>query len=71
MHRTSLAQAEAPVFAGDMGYKGLHFAVRFHFAGGDAGSFLPKNVIDAASAEGIALEYYRSYDARAVALDWL
>lgn len=54
-----------------MGYKGLHFAVRFHFAGGDAGSFLPKNVIDAASAEGIALEYYRSYDARAVALDWL
>ena len=33
---------------------------------GDAGTYVPKGVLDAGEAEGLALEYYKSYDTRAL-----
>ena len=32
---------------------------------GDAGTYVPKSVLDAGEAEGVSLEYYKSYDTRA------
>ena len=63
MHR----QAEAPVFGGDMGYVGpeAHFSQNVPRTG-DAGTYVPKSVLDAGEADGVALEYYKSYDTRAL-----
>ena len=59
-------QAEAPVVGGDMGYVGpeAHFSQNL-IRTGDAGTYVPKNVLDAGEADGVALEYYKSYDTRA------
>jgi len=46
------SEADVPLGGGDMGYVG------------DAGLYVQQSVIDAAqSAEGLALEYYKSYNA--------
>ena len=62
MHR----QAEAPVFGGDMGYVGpeAHFSQNVPRTG-DSGTYVPKGILDAGEADGVALEYYKSYDTRA------
>ena len=51
----SRAQGEAPVNGGAMGWLG------------EAGMYVPGSVLDAAWANGDAMEYYRSYDARVMA----
>ena len=33
---------------------------------GDAGTYVPKGVLHAGEADGVALEYYKSYDTRAL-----
>lgn len=49
------AQAEAPVNGGSMGWLG------------ESGMYVPGSILEATWAQGEAMEYYRSYDARVMA----
>ena len=48
-------EADAPVSGGSMGWAG------------DSGMYVPRSILDAGEANGEAMEYYKSYNARVMA----